>query len=44
MVEVKNKGQCAEGMYRLSLTFEQLDTDLLAGKFNQSLTDLGKVI
>ena len=42
--EVKNKGECAEGMYRLSLTFEKLDNDLMAGKFNDSLTDMGKVV
>jgi hypothetical protein len=44
MVDIKNKGECAEGMYRLSLTFEKLDNDLIAGKFNQSLTDFGKVV
>lgn len=44
MMEVKNKGDCAEGMYRLSLTFEKLDNDLAAGKFNASLTDMGKVV
>lgn len=44
MVEVKNKGECAEGMYRLSLVFEQLDIDLAKGKFNNSLTDMGKVM
>ena len=44
MNEVKNKGDCAEGMYRLSLTFEKLDNDLAAGKFNASLTDMGKVV
>ena len=44
MKEVKNKGECAEGMYQLSLTFEKLDMDLAAGKFNNSLTDMGKVI
>ena len=31
-------------MYRLSLVFEQLDNDLMAGKFNSSLTDMGKVL
>ena len=31
-------------MYRLSLIFEQLDNDLMAGKFNNSLTDMGKVV
>lgn len=44
MKEVKNKGECAEGMYQLSLTFEKLDNDLMAGKFNNSLTDMGTVI
>lgn len=44
LLEVVNKGDCAEGAYRLSLTFEQMDHDLLIGKFNESLTDLGKVI
>lgn len=44
MKDVKNKGECAEGVYRLSLVFEQLDIDLMAGKFNNSLTDIGKVI
>ena len=31
-------------MYQLSLTFEKLDNDLAAGKFNASLTDMGKVV
>ena len=31
-------------MYRLSLVFEQLDNDLAQGKFNDSLTDMGKVV
>ena len=44
MKDVKNKGECAEGVYRLSLVFEQLDIDLMAGKFNNSLTDMGKVM
>ena len=44
LLEVKNKGECAEGAYRLSLVFEQLDNDLAAGKFNNSLVDFGKVI
>ena len=41
---VNNKGDCAEAAYRLSLKFEQLDHDLLVGKFNSSLTDLGQVV
>ena len=44
LMEAKNKGECAEGTYRLSLTFETLDNDLMAGKFNKSLTDMGKVV
>jgi hypothetical protein len=44
LMEAKNKGECAEGAYRLSLVFETLDNDLMAGKFNASLTDMGKVI
>lgn len=43
-LESKNKGECAEGLYQLSLTFEQLDIDLMAGKFNISLTDVGKIV
>ena len=31
-------------MYQLSLVFEKLDNDLAQGKFNNSLTDMGKVI
>lgn len=44
MLQAKNKGECAEGIYQLSLTFEKFDNDLIAGKFNTSLTDMGKVI
>jgi hypothetical protein len=44
MLQAKNKGECAEGIYQLSLTFEKLDNDLMAGKFNASLTDMGKVV
>lgn len=44
MLEVKNKGDCAEGIYQLSLTFEKLDNDLMVGKFNASLTDVGKIV
>jgi hypothetical protein len=44
LMTVANKGDCAEGTYRLSLVFEQLDNDLAAGKFNKSLTDMGKVV
>jgi hypothetical protein len=44
LMEAKNKGECAEGAYRLSLVFETLDNDLMAGKFNTSLTDMGKVV
>lgn len=43
-MQAKSKGECAEGAYRLSLVFEQLDNDLIAGKFNTSLTDMGKVV
>lgn len=43
-MQVSNKGDCAEGAYRLSLVFEQLDNDLAAGKFNKSLTDMGKIV
>lgn len=42
--EVKDKGKCAEGAYRFSLVVEQLDNDLAAGKFNNSLTDMGTVV
>lgn len=41
---IQNKGDCAEGAYRLSLVFEKLDGDLLKGDFNTSLTDMGKVM
>jgi hypothetical protein len=44
LMEATNKGECAEGAYRLSLVFEQLDNDLMAGKYNSSLTDMGKVV
>lgn len=44
LMQTKNKGECAEGAYRLSLVFEQLDNDLMAGKFNNSLTDMGKLV
>lgn len=44
VVEVKNKGECGEGLYQLSLTFEKLDMDLMKGAFNESLTDMGKVV
>ena len=44
MLQVKNKGDCGEGLYQLSLTFEQLDIDLMKGSFNSSLTDMGKII
>jgi hypothetical protein len=44
LLEVKNKGQCAEGAYQFSLVFEQLDNHLAAGKFNSSLNDLGKLV
>lgn len=43
-LETKNKGECAEGLYQLSLTFEQLDFDVMAGKFNISLNDIGKIV
>jgi len=41
---IQNKGDCAEGTYKLSLVFEKLDGDLLKGDFNTSLTDMGKVV
>jgi hypothetical protein len=44
LMEVKDKGQCAEGAYRYSLVIEQLDNDLSAGKFNKSLTDMESVV
>lgn len=44
LLQAFNKGACAEGVYRLSLTFQTVDNDLLNGKFNQSLTDMAKVI
>jgi len=44
MFEVKNKGECAEGAYRFSLVFQNLDHDLALGNFNASLNDMGKVV
>lgn len=44
LTTVNKKGDCAEGIYQFSLVIQQLDIDLMEGKFNVSLSDAGKVM